>query len=205
MLSACDGKVKPRANTITVNASKSSDRERARASSDSELEDRRHDRHLESRIASKAAGGNGGHPPWIGFSLCALHHPLSSLYEYLLFNQPVRGAKVDHGWLQPLAGFVRADGDMDTDLETDDGLAATSSSNGEHTCHSSHFVFLPVVLAPLDLSFTALKFKLKGVCVLSSFCSVRRRRRGGAVWGEGRVGASKARTSQHSGRRSHPR
>ncbi|XP_051188063.1 uncharacterized protein [Lolium perenne] len=29
----------------------------------------------------------------------------------------------------PLAGFVRADGDMDTDLETDDGLAATSSSN----------------------------------------------------------------------------
>ncbi|TVU09801.1 hypothetical protein EJB05_43297 [Eragrostis curvula] len=33
----------------------------------------------------------------------------------------------DDGWLQPLAGFVRPDGDPDTDLETD-GLA-TSSSN----------------------------------------------------------------------------
>uniref|UniRef100_M8CS93 Remorin C-terminal domain-containing protein n=1 Tax=Aegilops tauschii TaxID=37682 RepID=M8CS93_AEGTA len=42
---------------------------------------------------------------------------------------------------------------MDTDLETD-GLAATSSSSGEHTAHSSQLVFLPAFL--LELHFTAL-------------------------------------------------
>ncbi|KAM3275823.1 hypothetical protein ACQJBY_044287 [Aegilops geniculata] len=42
---------------------------------------------------------------------------------------------------------------MDTDLETD-GLAATSSSSGEHPAHSSHLVFLPAFL--LELHFTAL-------------------------------------------------
>jgi hypothetical protein len=52
---------------------------------------------------------------------------------------------------------------MDTDLETDDGLAATSSSNGEHTTQLT-LCILTGVLAPLDLDFTALK--LKGVCVL---------------------------------------
>lgn len=38
----------------------------------------------------------------------------------------------------PLAGFVRADGDMDTDLETDDGLAATSSSNASAAFTEPH-------------------------------------------------------------------
>uniref|UniRef100_A0A453KZ62 Uncharacterized protein n=1 Tax=Aegilops tauschii subsp. strangulata TaxID=200361 RepID=A0A453KZ62_AEGTS len=41
------------------------------------------------------------------------------------------------GWLQPLAGFVRADGDMDTDLETD-GLAATSSSSASAAFTEPH-------------------------------------------------------------------
>uniref|UniRef100_A0A0E0QSC0 Remorin C-terminal domain-containing protein n=1 Tax=Oryza rufipogon TaxID=4529 RepID=A0A0E0QSC0_ORYRU len=58
----------------------------------------------------------------------------------------------------PLAGFVRADGDPDTDLETDG--VATPSSNGEHNAvHSSQFVFLPVFL----LGWSATLQPLKGV------------------------------------------
>ncbi|XBH92527.1 hypothetical protein VPH35_083630 [Triticum aestivum] len=83
---------------------------------------------------------------WRHADLAREHHGLSQVTTHHM--------RLSGKW-RPLAGFVRADGDMDTDLETD-GLAATSSSSasGEHPAHSSRLVFLPAFL--LELHFTAL-------------------------------------------------
>lgn len=54
---------------------------------------------------AREKGGEGGttHPGiLLSFQLCKI-------------NFLIGEAKVLDGWLQPLAGFVRADGDMDTD------------------------------------------------------------------------------------------
>ena len=103
--------------------------------------------------------------------------------------------------MQPLAGFVRPDGDPDTDLETD-GLATSSSSGKHNAVTSSHFGFLLVSQSARKQPDSPLKR-----VGFISFCSLHGAagRRGGAVRGEGRGVGEDTRTGQKSGRPFHPR
>ena len=128
--------------------------------------------------------------------------PLDSLHPFLLFLRfTFNHGSYNDGWLQPLAGFVRPDGDPDTDLETD-GLATSSSSGKHNAVTSSHFGFLLVSQSARKQPDSPLKR-----VGFISFCSLHGAagRRGGAVRGEGREVGEGTRTGQKSGRPFHPR